>query len=205
MKYLLLGLKSLTVFLLIPMVLGLYIDRYRTVEGIRRQKALTKNPFAILLLLVVVGGISLEVWFFPRELDREEHPLVFLDAENYQRELDACQPKQQSPNWPADRPQLVRKLKHALYAWRKADYQEAINTLHQLRNANDSYGHLARIESHTVLNNLGVSYFKLQRNREFKASWFLQQAQLLAEEQSADSQEIVNNMKALDRMVNNLD
>lgn len=205
MRYLLIGLKSLFVFLLIPVVLGVYLEKRRTLQGTALQKLLTKNPLGVLLLLFVGGGIFLEVWFFPRDQLGEQRPLVFLELEEYQKELDSYNKTHKSSNWTAEEPQLIRKFKHVLYAWSKADYQETINTLYQLHNAKDSYGRLLQIESYTVLNNLGVAYFKLQRNKEFKASGYLKQALVLAESKSVDTQLLVNNIKALDVMVNQID
>ena len=203
MHYLLIGLKSFLVFLLIPLALGIYIEKVRAAEGTKAQRLLAQNWHWLLVLLIVVGGgIFLEVWFFPKEKRSEDRAITFLELEHYQKELEDYNKSNNPTNWDTSKAQLVRKFKHVTYALGKEDYQEAINTLHQMRNANDSYGKLLHIESYTVLNNLGVAYFKLQKNKDFNASWYLQLARSLAETRSVDVQPIANNIKALDAMLN---
>lgn len=108
-------------------------------------------------------------------------------------------------DWVTEKTSLIRKFKHVLYAWEKRDYEETVNSLLQLHNASDPFGKLSKADSYVVLNNLGVSYYKLQRNSEFKASSYMQQALAKVPKSDPDYDILKQNLTKLDKMVNSLD
>lgn len=205
MNYILIVLKVFLVFVFIPGTLGLYIEKAKSGTGRRYQNWITKNIYIVILLIVVGVGVLLEIRSYSESKPIDEKPLKFLELDHYQKELEQHPNAKKSQDWVKDKTSLIRKFKHVFYAWEKMDYEEAVNSLLQLYNASDPFGKLSKADSYVVLNNLGVSYYKLQRNSEFKASTYMQQA--LAKVPKSDSvyDIIEQNLAKLDEMVNSLD
>lgn len=101
--------------------------------------------------------------------------------------------------------ELLRKFQHVEYAWKTKDSEEVIKTLNELYTGKDTNGDLLKIQSFVVLNNLGVAFFNKQRNKEFKASSFLNEALKAQEVNSPYKESVLNNFRKLDLMSNNLD
>ena len=199
------ALKVILALVAIPAVLGLYIDRTRRAVGTKMQRYAIKNPYSLFLVILIIPGIALETLSYSRAGPMKKTPLTFFGLDRYQKEVDSDPNRSRLTTWDVERKSLCRKFEHPVYAWQREDYRETINTLLQLHNASDPYGKFTRIESYVVLNDLGVSYYEYQRNKEFKASTYLHQAMLRVATSDPDYQIVEQNLRALDEMVNSLD
>lgn len=196
-------LKLLLVLVLIPVATTLYIDKAKSVKP-GWQRWCFKNPWAYIIVVLVLLAISLEVRGGPPEKTAaQEKPLTFLAVSDYEKEIETINPK--PTNWLQQKQQLLRLFEHAEYAYSVGGYDEAIDALLALEQGRDAVGSLLRVPSYVVSNDLGCAFFKKQRNRSFEASSRFATALSRLPSQSPHQRIVQDNLLNLDQMVNALD
>lgn len=201
--------KLLLVCVVFPVLVVFYIKKGEGKKpgASKFTKWTLKNLFFWFLLIAVAVGafIGINTLNFSEQSTTTERPLVFLPLPIYEKELDNYNPQLSSSTWEWEKRELLRKFKHAQHAWNLKDYTEALNTLIELETGKDMVGNLRKVESYVVRSNLGCVYFKIQGNKEFKASFYLQAAKELVKPGNIHRKTIDENLKNLDSMVNTLD
>lgn len=189
----------------LPTALAFYFDKLKSLPSPKKWKDCTvKNvPFWLslvsLALLIFIEVIS----YNKTNPIQKEEQLSFFSIDVYKEDL-VTQLKDSLAKESIQN-QLLSKFEHLQYAWSKEDYEEAIKTLTELYLGKDHIGGLPKINSFVIVNDLGIAYFKKQRNRDFRASSYLQEAINMVNNSSSYKEQLLNNLKNLDKMVNNLD
>ena len=191
----------------IPLCLALYVAKGRAASEDKLKYWTYKNIFSYLLIFSLIVAISLELYRSgqAQELPPDDEPLKVFSVDDYKEELRAVPPPVASANWTAEKQYLILKFDHALYAWKRNDFDEAVRALSALYTGKDRSGPLPLVPSFVVNNNLACAYFKKQRNQDFKAYFHLQKALDLVGNQQPYATDIVVNISKLDRLVNSLD
>jgi hypothetical protein len=197
---LILALKAIVTLGAIPILAAPYIEYGKGPNGKPIRKWSYGNLYFWLILLAISIDVGLERYGSEHAIDDSHSPLTFLDNHAYEEDLAALSP----PLNATEQQELRRHFEHAEYAWSRHDYDEAAKALLALAAGKDSFGSFRQLSSATVSNDLGCVFFKLQRNKEFKASQYLFEAKSLSRgSQNADV--IERNLQHLDTLVNTLD
>ena len=202
MVYLLVIGKIISI-LLLPVLAPLAMSWFEKNKG--NDKGWYSNLYIYGLLLAAAAVIVIELYDrqINSPLDSEE--LEFFNSSDYEKDVNAYLSKQQNSPTASELRELFRKFEFAEYAWEKNDIEEARKALASLSKGKDEQGPLLKIPSALVLNNLGCVWFKIQRNKQFKASNMLFAARNLASPNSNHLDVIESNINKLDTMTNRVD
>lgn len=197
--------KCLFGFFLLPFVLSIFYDTYKDRKANKKKFPILYNTFFYILIVTIAIGIVVEINSSNNLEVVNEKKLYFMSLDVYKAEIDLIlnsspsQPTSQTSN------ELIRKFQHAVYAWEQSDYKESKKALRSLIEGKDNFGILNVIPTYSVYNNLGCVYFKIQRNKDFKAYDYLKKSLSLSQNNPLHTDYINENIFNLNEMVNKLD
>ncbi len=201
-------LKTILALGLIPIVLTMYLNKVKEVEGKWHERGITKSWLRLVLLFfVLAGGVVLEALDWRSESANRENdePLELFTTSDYRNELDQYTPSNAVTNWDRQKAELLRKFEHAEYAMNNKDYAEGIKALSELVFGTDKAGELFVVKSFVVYHNLGCAYFMRQRNEGFEASRHLLTASDIVGNREIYREAIRESLTKVDEMTNQLD
>lgn len=164
-----------------------------------------KNPYLYGLLLAAAAVIAIEIYDRQRSSPVDSEELEFFSSSDYEKGINDYLSKQTITHTAPELREIIRKFEFAEYAWKKKDFEEARRALDSLSKGKDDQGPLLKIPSALVLNNLGCVWFKIQRNKQFKASKMLLSAMSLVSQGGSHIDVIESNINKLDTMTNRVD
>lgn len=192
--------------LMIPVFVRLYISKAQELTTTPVwNRWVFKNPFTYLSVIACGTMIGLE---YQSQLDSqpelEKLELIFFTNEKFKEEIKKFKSIEFKEGTDLYK-QILMKFEYAEYSRKKNDYEITLNTLEELVQGKDHHGTFPKVESYVLKNNIGVAFFELQRNKDFKSSINFINSLELIQPVNPDYEVVQKNIINLNQMVNKLD